>query len=105
MAVIHYSLNHGYILSIANLRCVLAGINQGSRRWWIENNVTLLCDPDKPTLLADALPLRPCAEPDDRRDPLSGAGVVGQRGPMERRVRACLPASGDDPATHGGTLP
>jgi hypothetical protein len=77
--IVHRSLNHGYNLSIAGLRRVLADISHGSRRWWNENNVTLLRDPD----VADALPLQSCARSNDRRDQLSGAGVAEQRGPMK----------------------
>ncbi len=47
--IVHRSLNHGYILSIADLRRVLTDVSHGSRRWWIENNVTLLRDPDETT--------------------------------------------------------
>ena len=48
MVTVRYSASRGYILSIADLRRVLADISHGSRRWWIEENVTLLRDPDKP---------------------------------------------------------
>jgi hypothetical protein len=48
MLIVRYSSRHRYILSIADLRQVMAGISHGSRRWWIEDDVTLLRDPDKP---------------------------------------------------------
>jgi hypothetical protein len=48
MLIVRYSLSHGYVLSIADLRRVMAGISHGSRRWWIDNDVTFLRDPEKP---------------------------------------------------------
>jgi hypothetical protein len=47
--IVHRSLNQGYIFSIADLRRVLADVSDGSRRRWIENNVTLMRDPDETT--------------------------------------------------------
>jgi hypothetical protein len=46
---VRFSSSHGYILSIADLRRVFSFISHGSRRWWIENNVTLHRDPGKQT--------------------------------------------------------
>ncbi len=48
MVTVRYSLRYGHVLSIADLRQILAGISHGSRRWF-ENNVTLLRDPDETT--------------------------------------------------------
>jgi hypothetical protein len=48
MVTVRYSSSRGYILTIADLRRVLADISHGSRRWWIDDNVTLLRDPEKP---------------------------------------------------------
>jgi len=45
--IVHYSLSRGYVLTIADLRRVLADVSHGSRRWWIDDNVTLLGDPEK----------------------------------------------------------
>jgi hypothetical protein len=50
MVTVRYSLSHGYVLSIADLRRVMAGISHGSRRWWIDSNITFLRNPGEPTL-------------------------------------------------------
>jgi hypothetical protein len=49
MINVRYSLRRGYILSIADLRNLLTEISYGSRRWWTDNDVTLLRDPEEPT--------------------------------------------------------
>jgi hypothetical protein len=49
MVTVRYSLSRGYILTIADLRRVLADVSHGSRRWWIHDPVTLLLDAEKST--------------------------------------------------------
>ena len=48
MLTVRYISKHGYILSIEDLRTVLAGIGEGSKRWWIEEPVKFVRDPEKP---------------------------------------------------------
>jgi hypothetical protein len=69
MLIVSYSLSRGYILSIADLRRVLADISHGSRRWWIEDNVTLLHCPDETTFLLTIFHSNPA--PDQMTDEVS----------------------------------
>jgi hypothetical protein len=91
MVTVRYSLSRGYIISIADLRRVLAGISQGSRRWWIENNITLLCDPDETAFLLTVFHSNPA--PDQMTDeitfqvPVLLSGVIRWK---EEYALACL---------------
>jgi hypothetical protein len=69
MVTVRYSSTRGYILSIADLRRVLADISHGSRRWWIQNNFTLLRDPDEQTFWLTLFHSNPA--PDQMTDEIS----------------------------------
>ena len=69
MVIVRYSLSRGYILSIADLRRVLADISHGSRRWWIDENVTLLRDAEKPRSWLTLF--HSCPTPDQMTDEIS----------------------------------
>ncbi len=56
---VHYSLRRGYILTIVDLRRVLADVSYGSRRWWIDDPITLVRDAEKSTFWLTIFHSRP----------------------------------------------
>ncbi len=69
MLTVRYKLNHGYILSITDLRRVLTDISLGARRWWVAEPITLLRDPDKPVFWLTLF--HACPLPDQMTDEIS----------------------------------
>ena len=63
------SVSRGYIISISELREVLTKISHGSKRWWIQNNVTLMRDSDKETYWLTLFHSNP--RPDQMTDKIS----------------------------------
>jgi hypothetical protein len=69
MVTVRYSLSRGYVLTIADLRRVLADVSYGSRRWWIDDTVTLARDAEKSTFWLTIF--HSCPDPDQMTDEIT----------------------------------
>lgn len=69
MVTVRYSLSRGYILTIADLRRVLADVSYGSRRWWTDDTVTLARDAEKSTFWLKVF--HSCPAPDQMTDEIT----------------------------------